>query len=215
MKQLFLAASIESTGPVVAEDITNDTGKKPGELRLAFIDTGAEVDTGDLQWVEDDRQGLRRAGFSLNEYTITDKSIDDLERDLGGMDIIHVNGGNSFYLLLQARKSGFDKWIIDAVSKGKIYIGSSAGSMVASPNIGIAKNIEDNDYKDELKKFDGIGLAEVMAFPHWGSEAFKDLYLNRRLDVAYKKENKIVLLNDYQYLKIIDDKIEFKDMRDK
>ena len=51
------------------------------------------------------------AGFDLFDYTITNKNFNDFEQDLKDIDIIHLNGGNAFYLLLQSKKSGFDKWI--------------------------------------------------------------------------------------------------------
>lgn len=201
MKRLYLASSIDRTAKSIAEDIGGDAKK----LKLAFIFTAVEVERDDLAWMDNDRNGLKNAGFNLFDYTITGKSLNEIDKDLKEVDIVHVNGGNAFYLLLQARKSGFDKWVKKAIAKGRIYIGSSAGSIIASPNIEITRKIETKIYEEELKTFDSFGLVDFIVLPHWGSEFFKDLYLKGRLDIAYKPENKIILLNDWQYVKAEDD----------
>lgn len=211
MKRLYLASSIDKTADAIAKDL----GKNPSELKLVFISTAAEVERGDKQWLKDDRAGLEKAGFNLFDYTITDKSFKNIEKDLDDVDVVHVNGGNSFYLLLQARKSGFDKWIRKTISSGKkIYIGSSAGSMVASPNIEIAKKIETGDYGNKLKSFEAFALVDFIVLPHWGSDYFRSAYQNNGLNLAYKPENKIILLNDWQYVRVEDDTYKIVDIRD-
>lgn len=207
MKRLFLASSIDC----VASDIAKHIGQA-SNLKTVFISTAAEVETGDKQWFKDDRQGLVNAGFDLFDYTLTGKNLKQLETDLAQVDVIHVNGGNSFYLLLQARISGFDQFVKKAVNQGKIYLGSSAGSLVASPDISIAETIEAKAYEAELKTFEAFNLVDFIVLPHWGNKHFKDLYLNHRLDTAYKKGNKLILLNDDQYVEVKDDWYQIVDV---
>lgn len=109
MIRLYLASSIDRTAKSIAEDIERETGKKAEDLRLAFIYTAAEHEGVKEEWLNEDRKSLVESGFKVFDYTITDKSAKDFKKDLGDTDVIHVNGGNTFYLLLQARKSGFDK----------------------------------------------------------------------------------------------------------
>lgn len=210
MKRLFLASSIETTGPKIGEE-TGD----PKKLKLAFIDTAAEPEVGDKTWLRNDRNGLLNAGFKIFDYTITGKSPSNIQADLENFDVIHVNGGNTFYLLLQARKSGFDIWIRDQVLTGKkIYLGSSAGSIAASPNAMDSKFFENYTFDKDLKTFEGFDLVNFIIFPHWGSKYFRKQYLGRRLEIAYKPENKIILLNDWQYIKVVGDVYKIVDIRD-
>lgn len=204
--QIFLTSSISDTGRHIGKLLNKDK-----ILKLAFITTAAEAESGDKEWLDLDRQGLIDGGFVVSDYTITGKTPEMIEHDLNDFDVIHLNGGNSFYLLLQIQKSGFNVWIKEALRNGKIYIGSSAGSIVAAPNIEIARVLDSQIYKNELQCLDGLGIVDIIALPHWGSDSFKDLYLNHRLEQAYKPENKIVLLNDYQYLHILNGLIEFID----
>lgn len=210
MKRIFLSSSIETTGPAIGQAIGT-----PENFKLAFIDTAGEPEE-DKEWIGQDRSGLERAGFNITDYTITDKSEEDIAKDLENFDVIHVNGGDTYYLLIQARKSGFDKWIVEKITKGKkIYIGSSAGSIACAPTTMEAKFFENYDYYEKLKSYEGFNLVDFLVFPHWGSEFFRNKYLNHRMDIAYKPENKIILLNDWQYVCVEDDKYEIVDIRDK
>ena len=66
------------------------------------------------------------------------------EININDFDIIYMLGGNTFYLLDVIRKTNFDKQIIDFINKGKIYIGSSAGSEILGSSIDIALPFDKN-----------------------------------------------------------------------
>lgn len=195
MVKLYLASSIADSGRHIAKKI------KP--KKAAFIFTAGELEK-DKRWIDEDRNGFNKAGIKTFDYTLTGKTGKDLERDLGGCDLIHVNGGNTFYLLLQAKKSGFDKFIKRQVNKGVIYTGSSAGSMIAAPDIAITKRLENRTYAKFLPDTRGFNLVDFVIFPHWGSPLFKDIFFSQRLRQSYKKGYKIILLNDNQYVEVTD-----------
>ncbi len=203
MQQLFLASSIADSGPHLAKKI------KP--RKAAFIFTAGEVEK-DKDWINKDRSGLNKARIKTFDYTITGKTSKDLERDLGDCDLIHVNGGNTFYLLLQAKKSGFDKFIKRQIQKGVIYTGSSAGSMIAGPNIAITWRPENQPYAKALTNTNGFNFVDFTIFPHWGNPLFKKIFFSYRLKNAYKKGNKIILLNDDQYVAVIDGNYKIVDV---
>ena len=211
MKRLFLSSSIDQT----AENIAREIGSSK-KLKTAFITTAVEaVHSKDLSWFKNDRQGLIDAGFNLFDYTITDKKPEQIEKDLGDCDVIHVDGGNVFYLLLQAQKSGFDKFIKKFVENGGIYTGSSAGSIIASPNIDIARKKKHEDFASKLKTFDGFGLVDFIVFPHWASNNYREDFFNERLKASYVVGNKIILLTDSQYVLVKDSMYKIVDTQDK
>ena len=155
---------------------------------------------------------MNKAGVKTFDYTLTGKTEADLEKDLGGCDWIHVNGGNPFYLLLQMRKSGFDKFIRRQLDKGVIYTGSSSGSIVMAPDIEVTACFDMNIYGEELKTFNGLSLVDFLILPHWGSDDFRDIYLDQKMEIAYKKGNKIILLNDDQYVEVIGEDYKIVDV---
>lgn len=194
--KIFLTSSVSS----VANDIGHRLGAQTKKLSLLFISTASEVEEGDLGWQETDFNALKSAGFDVEKYTVTGKTKKEVQKKLESVDVIYVGGGNTFYLLQQLRASGAHEIIPKLVSSGKIYIGSSAGSLVAGPNIEPSRNLDNVKKAPYLKSFNGMNLVDVVVLPHWGSDAFRELYLNQRLAHAYKLQNKIILLTDNQYI---------------
>jgi len=202
MKQLFLASEID----VVAKKIANDIGlKKVKRSKTAFIYTAAEKGKLSRPWFKNNRKGLVKAGFNLIDYTITGKTANQIEKDLKDADIIHVNGGNTSYLLFQSRKSGFDKYIKKAVANGKIYTSSSAGSIIAGPNISPLKWIDKINYKKELKDLKGYNLVNFTVLPHWTRKDWQKGYSSKNIKHALKSKQKIILLPDKNYLHVKND----------
>lgn len=103
------------------------------------------------------------------------------------------------------RKSGFTKLIQQHVQKGLIYGGSSAGSVVAGPDISLVKVLDDPSLAPDLKGYEGLGLTDVVIFPHWGNEHFHKRY-EKVMKSGYQTGLKIILLTDDQYLVVENDK---------
>lgn len=209
MKRLFLTSSVAS----VAQDVSNRINKEG--LKLAFILTPVEVEEGDLKWLDDDRNGLKKAGFELTDYTFTGKTKEEIRNFLKDYDGIYISGGNTFWLLEKIQQSGCAQVIRDFVNEGKLYISTSAGSVIAGPDIYPTYRITKAEKAKKLKGYKGLGLVDFVIFPHWGSPLpyFKDNYLNRRLEHAYNKDHKIILLTDNQYIIVEDDWYKIVDVK--
>ena len=193
--ELFLTSSVHAVAHDIAMKVDLPNGNK-----LVFIVTAAELKEGDMTWLHNDRQALVDAGFDAIDYTITGKTKEQLEKDLGEYHFIYVSGGDTAYLLQQSQKSGFISLIRELIqNKGKIYIGTSAGSIITGPRL--------PDYfpKEglELQNENGYGLVNFTLLPHWGSEKFKERYLGGRMEIAYD-ENQVplLLLTDNQYVHV-------------
>lgn len=92
-------------------------------------------------------------------------------------DVIYVCGGNTFVYLDRIRKTGLDKFIVDSVKSNKsIYVGVSAGSIVAGPDISIAGWGSEGDLNDiDLKDLSGLGLTNMVVYPHYHDELKSEL----------------------------------------
>jgi dipeptidase E len=137
------------------------------------------------------------------EFSITGLNKMEIEEKLKNIDIIFVCGGNVFYLLDQAIKTGFDQILSEKAQKDLIYIGSSAGSMVVGEKVELASTLDDRAKAPDLKS-DGIGLINLAIMPHWGSPIFKEEYFSG-FDSIYEANAKVILLNDNQYLFVQDE----------
>lgn len=194
---LFLASSVNFVASGIAEKVRTITKNN----RLVFITTASEVEKGDLSWLDDDRQALKDAGFLVEDYSVTGKNQDQISKKLEGAGSICVGGGNTYYLLSQVQKSGFDKIVNRLMKNGLIYIGSSAGAILAGPNI--QTSLDDPKMVPELADYSGLNLTDVSVRPHWGSERFFTRY-HQEIDRLYSLKQKMILLRDDQYLHVKD-----------
>lgn len=194
---LFLASS----GDYVLDDIVKHLPKKPEEYQLAFINTAAEVIEGGHWWVRKEKEKLLSAGFQIDEFTITGLSREELDSKMAGKNGIYICGGNTYYLLDQVIKTDFDQFLRRWIEEGKLYIGSSAGSMIIGVEIDLIPSDEAAKAPDLKSK--GLGIVDLSILPHWGSQDFKEEYLVN-ISSLYRENTKIILLSNSQYLHIRD-----------
>ena len=206
MKQLYLASEIDK----VAQHIADDIGE-PEKKKLAFIYTSFEYESPEPNWLKQNRKGLVDAGFDLFDYTISGKTPADFDKDLGHADIIHLNGGDTKYLIEKIHQTKFHKWITSKVSTGTIFTSSSAGGIVAGPSIP-SFYYDPKEITEEAVK--GMSLVNFSLLPHWGRESYKDSYLNDRLKRVYGENHQpFLILNNHQYIKVTNDTYKIVDVR--
>jgi len=194
---------LTSSNAFVTQHFIRHLPKSPKELKLTFIPTAADVETGSLEWLNQDREALVTAGFQVTDFTLTGKSPTQTKSMLDQTDFVFVSGGNTFYLLQEMNKSGFSKMIKEYVGRGLIYGGTSAGSVVASPDISVIQLLDDPSLAPELTSYLALNLTDVLVLPHWGSPHFHDDYAKMTAE-NYKTGSKVILLTDDQYLLIKD-----------
>ena len=201
--RLFLTSSI-GTGKV-GNSIALRLGLTQ-PVKTAFITTPIEPESEqvDLAWYEADRAALRTAGFDFFDYTVTGKHATDLDRDLSSVDAIYISGGNTRHLLQQSQLSGFIPFIRQFVASNKLYISTSAGSIITGPTLPPNLWGEEKDSPD-LVDFTAYSFVNFTFIPHWGSSWFRDLYLGGRIEEIYSDQlQPFILCNDHQYLEVID-----------
>src|SRR3989338_3743118 len=147
----------------------------PKKLTVAFVPTAADPE-GDKEFVERARNELTEMGFSVVDIDLKKHDYASIHKALYPVDIIYVNGGNTFYLLYWIRKSGFGRAVQELVSEGRIYVGASAGSIVAGPDIspaGWEPGADVNDVK--LDDLTGIGFVGFAISPHFQVDTLEKL----------------------------------------
>lgn len=206
MKHIYLTSSAHTT----AVDIGKRLKAKAKNLSLLFIATASEEEDGDMIWLENDRNALIKGGFVLTDFTFTSATQNECIDMIKKHDGIYVSGGNTAYLIQQIQRSSSRKVLRDfVVNRHKIYIGTSAGSIVAGPRCPDYLLEEQTDVKLS-KCSQGLKLVDFTVLPHWGSPVFKNKYLGGRLETAYHTNHApFVVLNDYQYIAIEGDRTEF------
>lgn len=163
MKLLLTSAGI--TNHSISDALIELASKKPSEMRIGFIPTAKNVESNNATWLVKKLSQMFEFGYANIE--LIDPSADDTDWAvrLESKDVILVGGGNTFHLLNQIRKAEFDTWL-RAHMQDKVYVGISAGSILATPSIGIASVGEADENIPDLTNLDGLGLVDFEVSPH-------------------------------------------------
>jgi dipeptidase E len=82
--------------------------------------------------------------------------------DLLGYSSIFIGGGNTFKLLYEIRRTGFDKLLSKYIDHGGIVYGGSAGAIILGKNILTCSHLDPNNVNLEtfegLNKFSGYAI---------------------------------------------------------
>lgn len=167
--RLYLASyAMLTMGKIIKHEGRDFIGRK-----AVFIPTaGDPYDNKDF--VEADKIALKKYGLDVVEMDVTNKNEEEIRETIDGADIILVVGGDTFYLMEKLKESGADKIIKEFVSKGVIYIGSSAGSIICCPTIEGAEEFDDPNLAPKLDNFNGVGFFRDVIIPHTHKEKYFD-----------------------------------------
>jgi dipeptidase E len=164
--------------------ITNDriktaladlAGKDIKDISVADIIT-ASAPVNDSIYAVAEKESLKQAGLeNVSVIDIRDPR-ENWINTLESADVIWIEGGNTYYLLDWARKSGLDKDLPELL-KDKVYVGVSAGSILVGPDINYAGwDIGDKDKNEtDLVDFTGLNIVDFGVFPHYKEDQKNDL----------------------------------------
>jgi dipeptidase E len=139
------------------------------DKKAAIITTASEDKEGN-EFALLTHSQLSQMGFGQVEFFDIEKRY---ARELLDFDLIYVNGGNTYYLLDWTKKSGFDDVVKEFLKKGGLYVGASAGSLIAGISIEVLNFVGGDENFVGLKDFSAIGLIDKAIVPHYtdGDEA--------------------------------------------
>lgn len=197
--KLFLAS--EAKNPVTLKNLENIAGGIKGK-KVAYIPTAANGEEGWESW----RQGgtwqiVKGLGADLKLVQLEDFKNNFKKEDLGTPDIIWFAGGVPGYLMYWIKRCSLDAILPGILSRGCLYVGSSAGAMVAGQSLEAAAwGFVDGERGSENIK--PLGLVDFDIYPHYRPELnsrIKSLYKGKKL---YLLENEESILVDNKKIKI-------------
>lgn len=171
MKLLLTSGGLENDSMIRA--LRELVGKDFSEATLVFIPTAANVEEGDKWWLIGDLAKCKELGFK--EVDIVDIAAVPREiwqKRLENADVIMVGGGNTSYLMRQMKQSGLAE-VLSELLNMRVYVGISAGSMVAAPKLKEKKmqRLYDEPIVDDDVN-EGLGLVDFLVVPHMNSPFF-------------------------------------------
>ena len=201
MRKLFLASSFSE----VASLFPKFAGEEIKGKRITFIPTASLVEEVRF-YVDDDRKAFEELGIIVEELEITAASPDKILEVLNRNDYIFVSGGNIFYLLQELRRKGADILITEQIRAGKLYIGTSAGSVILCPDIEFVKEMDYNYTAPELQSFTGLNIVDFYILPHYLDFPFEETTQN--VVKKYGKKLDLRPISNKQVITIAGNRIE-------
>jgi dipeptidase E len=152
--------------PNTVEACVKLVGKPQDQISIGIINEAYAVEEGDKRWVLDNLNSV--ANNFKGEIDIVDLlalSMEEIEKRLADKDVIFVVGGDTDYLMSVYQKTGFDK-LLTKLLETKVYVGSSAGSMVVGKRISAAayRLIYGEDSKWNINQY--VGLVDLSVMPY-------------------------------------------------
>lgn len=192
MKKLLLT-STGFTNPQIAKTFLQLVHKKHSDITVLFIPTAARTDE-ELSYVKESKKELHSLGIRNIVVINLNRCIS--YHEINNADCMYVCGGNTFYLLHKIRETGFGEVVKKFVEDGKVYVGVSAGSIIAGPDISVAEPFDKNDVC--LSEFTGLLLTNNVVSPHYSE---KERHIVDK--IKRKSKYKIITLTDNQALLIV------------
>lgn len=135
---------------------------KIADAKVLFFPTAARTKE-ERFYVGKCLEELRNLGF--RDIRERDMNHAFVPREFEEADVVYVCGGNTFYLLKKMRECGFKQALDPFLKRGGVYVGVSAGSVIAGPSIQIAGPWDENDVG--LTDLSGLNLVPYALSPHY------------------------------------------------
>jgi dipeptidase E len=190
MATLFLTSTGLTSNPV-REAFLREVG--PDRTKHIVIVPTAASDGKDNKYAKLAEQQLRNSGFEhISFLDIATEPIDMLAT----ADIIYVTGGNTFTLLHAVRTSGADTILLARLTSPRIiYIGVSAGSILLTPTVRLAAEVEPDVNEPNITDFKGLSVFASEIYPHYTKNIESELSA-----YEHKYDVEVVRINNDQAL---------------
>lgn len=152
-------------------------------------------------WLEGDiTRAKEEFGCIVDTFDIENMPEESLQTTFAKYDAIWVEGGMTFYLINAIYRTGFGK-ILKKLLESKVYIGTSAGSMICSKSLD-ASEWYVGEPEENPNHLEGLGLIPFQIYPH-----FDEKNLERIKELRHK-EQQYWLLKDGQAVCVNDNEIK-------
>lgn len=193
--KLLLASAGFYTPEIVAKCVEL-VGKPQDEINFAVINEAYAVEHDDHEWVLNDLNRIKDS-FTGRMELVNLLALDTVtvRQRLELADVIFVVGGHTDYLMSVFKKTGFDKLLTEFL-KTKVYVGSSAGSMVLGNRLSTEAYAKVYGEANTYGVNAYMGLVNFALKPHFKNPQFPKNNESTLLEVAKHYQGTVYGLAD-------------------
>ena len=178
------------------------TGIPKDQMKIGYVTTANKVSRDSRDFFDNYKNKVRAEGYNFEEIDIEGKSEEELRNFFKNKNVIHIEGGNTFYLLKVIKETGFDKILKDLLNEGKVYIGTSAGSYVTCPTIEVSSWNEDGKDRFGITDFTALNLIPFILKVHYKDEQkdkIKENIKNCKYPIRILRDGQGIIAEDNKY----------------
>ncbi len=177
------------------------TGIPKDQMRIGYVTTASKGDR-NTSFFEGVRKGVLETGLAIEEIDIQEKPADELRAFFQDKNVIHVEGGNTFYLLKAIRNSGFAEVLKEFLDNGNVYIGTSAGAYIMCPTIEVADWDTTGKPRFDMTDFTALNYVPFVLKVHYKDEMkslVKENMKNLKYPLRILKDGQGIIIKDSTY----------------
>ena len=193
LKNVILTSSLYESIELVKKFLDKNTESK----KILFIPTATNVDEY-KKYIHLTQKAFEDFGYEVENFDISIFSEEIAKEKLSQAKIVFISGGNTFYLLQELKRKNLTSYLKERIENGLLYIGESAGSVIAAPDIEYASIVDDKTLATELDDYTGLNLVDFYIVPHFEEEPFVEG--SRNMVELYKDKLDLKLINNKEVI---------------
>ena len=186
---MILTSSLYESIELVKKFLDKNTESK----KILFIPTATNVDEY-KKYIYLTQKAFEDFGYEVENFDVSIFSEEIAKEKLSEAKIVFISGGNTFYLLQELKRKNLTSYLKERIENGLLYIGESAGSVIAAPDIEYASIVDDKTLATELDDYTGLNLVDFYIVPHFEEEPFVES--SRNTVELYKDKLDLKLINN-------------------
>jgi dipeptidase E len=203
--KLLLASAGFST-PEIADKCAELVGKSKAEINIAVINEAYAVEHGDHGWVLTDLNQIKsHFNGRMELVNLLALDLEKVKERIELADVIFVVGGHTDYLMSVFNKTGFVD-LLPELLKTKVYVGSSAGSMVICNRVSTEVYAKIYGEEDDYGTDSYPGLVDLAIKPHLSNPLFPNNNPDKLAEVTRNYKGLVYGLRDDSAIVVDGDK---------
>ena len=186
---MILTSSLYESIELVKKFLDKNTESK----KILFIPTATNIDEY-KKYIHLTQKAFEDFGYEVENFDVSIFSEEIAKEKLSQAKIAFISGGNTFYLLQELKRKNLTSYLKERIENGLLYIGESAGSVIAAPDIEYASIVDDKTLATELNDYTGLNLVDFYIVPHFEEEPFVES--SRKTVELYKDKLDLKLINN-------------------
>ncbi|EMB79090.1 Peptidase E [Streptococcus mutans 5SM3] len=191
MKTLFLCSYFTD----VASLFKTFADQNQFEKKVLFIPTAGNVEEY-TAYIDEARAVFADLQFEVEVLDIAEARKDVVREKISQTPCLYISGGNTFYLLQELKKKNLLPLIRERIYQGMVYLGESAGAIIASRDIFYNHIMDDKNLAPGLTEYSALSMVDFFVLPHWKEFPFEES--SQQTAAAYDGQLKLLKLTNQQ-----------------